>query len=309
MVASVLAPYCFGRVRLALAVLVPSLAGWLWQEAAAGGLSWSEAAIALLGFGSGGAVAGYVATVSRQSEERRRLIEQLRTAQSGLAAVERQAGVLAERQRLARDIHDTLSQGFASVAMLLEAADATLNPGDPAARHVAAALRSARDNLAESRRVVWALRPELLGDGRLPEATRELLTRLEEETGVRTELVVTGAPHYLDQDAEAGLLRVIQEALANVRKHARATRVSVTVSYMDDVTVVDIQDDGAGFDVDVLARRNGSGGLGLRAMRERAAELGGRLAVESSPGDGTTIVVELPVRAEVNTPLPRGAGR
>lgn len=292
--ASVLAPYCFGRVRLALAVLAPCLASWLWQEAAAGGLAWYEVTVALLSFASGGAVAGYMGTLSRQNEERQRLIEQLRAAQSELAAAERQAGVLAERQRLARDIHDTLTQGFASMVMLLEAADASLAATQPAARHVAAALRSARDNLAESRRVVWALRPELLGDGQLPEATRELLTRLEDETGVRTELIVTGAPRHLDQDAETSLLRLIQEALANVRKHATAARVSATISYIDDVTVVDIQDNGVGFDVDAVAGRNGSGGLGLQAMRERAAELGGRLTVESSPGDGTTVVVELP---------------
>jgi signal transduction histidine kinase len=98
----------------------------------------------------------------------------------------------------------------------------------------------------------------------------------------QTPVNVTGTPRHLDRDAETGLLRMIQEALANIRKHARATRVSATISFIDDVTVVDIQDDGVGFDADAVARRNGSSGIGLPTMRERAAELGGERAGGSS---------------------------
>jgi signal transduction histidine kinase len=276
-------------------VLVPWAAVWLWQLAAgAGGIEWPEVAVVLLLLASGVAIAAYMTSLARQNTERQRLIEQLRATRSELAAAERQAGVLAERQRLARDIHDTLTQGFASIVMLLEAAEASLAEG-PATRHVAQALRTARNNLAESRRLVWALRPEALTEARLPDAIGELLHRLEDETRLHTELVLTGTPRPLGTDAETAMLRVAQEALANVRRHARASRATVTISYMEDLAVLDVQDDGVGFEPSTAARGNHGNGLGLQAMRERAQELGGHVSVETAPGSGTTLVFQLPL--------------
>jgi signal transduction histidine kinase len=239
--------------------------------------------------------AAYISTIVRQSRERQRLIEELRAAQAELAEAERQAGVLEERQRLARDIHDTLTQGFASIVMLLEAADAALDPTHRAARNITQALRSARDNLAESRRLVWALRPKALSDTPLPVALDRLARRLSEETGIHAETVVTGTATALDGDLETTLLRAAQESLANVRKHARATAVTITLSFMDDVTVLDVQDDGIGFTQSHSAGGDGSKGLGLRAMRERVEEAGGTVSVESNRGEGTTVVVSVPV--------------
>jgi signal transduction histidine kinase len=236
----------------------------------------------------------WITRIIEQSAERRQLIEQLRSTRDELAAAERESGRLAERQRLARDLHDTLAQGFVSIVLQLQAAEGELPAGADAARaHLERARRTASDNLTEVRRLVWDLRPESLRASSLGEALGRLTDRLAEETGVAVTAAVTGTPRPLSPDAEVTLLRVTQEALANVRKHARAGRVALTLSYMDGEAALDVRDDGVGFvGVDGLGS---NGGLGLRGMRERVEALGGRLAVESAPGAGTTVAVTLPV--------------
>jgi len=211
-----------------------------------------------------------------------------------LAAAERESGRLAERQRLARDLHDTLAQGFVSIVLQLQAAEGELPAGADAARgHLERARRTASDNLTEVRRLVWDLRPESLRAASLGEALGRLTDRLAEETGVAVTAAVTGTPRPLSPDAEVTLLRVTQEALANVRKHADAGRVALTLSYMDGEAALDVRDDGVGF---VGVDGSGpNGGLGLHGMRERVEALGGRLAVESAPGAGTTVAVTVPV--------------
>lgn len=303
---NVFAPYCMQTLRIGLTVVALCTGGWLWQRlVATGSLSWREIVIAALFAVSGFTAVGYISSLARTSAERKRLIDQLEAAQAGRAAAERQAGMAAERQRLARDIHDTLTQGFASIVMLLEAAEALLPTGDPARRHVSQALRTARESLGESRRVVWALRPGQLGGGELPDALQRLAERLSDETGVHTEAVVTGTPRPLSPQAQTALLRVAQESLSNVRRHARAGRVSLTLSYMDDVVALDVQDDGDGFDAGrIAALEEQLAGVGLKAMRERVEELGGRLVVESTPGEGTTVAATLP--SQTAQPPPPG---
>ena len=295
----VLAPFCLHDLRHGAAVVLVVAVGWIWQlTREPGAVPWpTVAAVCVFAAGTLLSVA-YMGSVVRQSRERQRLIEQLQATRAELAAAERQAGTLAERQRLARDLHDTLTQGFASVVLLLEAAEESLALGRPVERHIAQALRSARDNLAESRRVVWALRPRPLAEQPLPQALGELASRLAEETGLRAETVVTGTARPLGAQVEEALLRIGQEALANVRKHAAASRVTVTLSYLDDVVTLDVQDDGVGFDQ--AATVAGAGGLGLPAMAERVAALGGSLVIESAPGEGTTIAVEVPAPAGEN---------
>jgi signal transduction histidine kinase len=291
----IFAPLCLQDVRWAGVGAVVVGGGWLWQLwAGQGSVPWAAVLGASLFLAFSLLAVGYVATIVRQSRERQRLINQLHAAQSELAEAERQAGVFEERQRLARDIHDTLTQGFASIVMLLEAAQESLGRDHRAGRHVARALQSARNNLAESRRLVWALRPEALVDTPLPVAMEKLARQLFEEGGIRADTVVTGTIHSLDAEQETALLRAAQESLANVRKHARATRVTVTLSYMDDVTVLDIQDDGVGFRPPTESEAAPDGGVGLRAMRERVEEMGGTVSVESAPGEGTTVVAHLP---------------
>ena len=223
--------------------------------------------------------------------ENQRLVEQAR-----------RSGELGERKRLAHEIHDTLTQGFASIAMNLEAADGSLEQ-DPASarRHMGEARHTARENLAEARRIVRALQPEALEEAPLPEALTRLVERWSEGSDAAAGVTVTGTPRPLSPEAEVTLLRAAQEALTNVRKHARASRAALTLSYMEDRVALDIRDDGVGFDPDgihAVLDEEGASGFGLKAMRERAERSGGALLVESEPGRGTTLVVELPVAAD-----------
>jgi signal transduction histidine kinase len=298
----VLYPQIFRHLRLTLAIPTAiALSGAVvWREVLESGRRLWENPGAIVGglvsvvFGSLFAI--WITRIIEQSYERRQLIEQLEATRSELAAAEREGGRLAERQRLARDIHDTLAQGYVSIVLQLQAAEAEL-PADAAeARaHLELARRTASDNLAEARRLVWDLRPAALSTAPLGEALGRLAGRVAEETGMEATAAVTGTPRPLSPDAEVTLLRVTQEALANVRRHANAGRVAVTLSYMDGEATLDVRDDGAGF-VPSGDGHGRNGGLGLRGMRERVEALGGRLAVETAPGRGTTVAVTVPVR-------------
>lgn len=226
---------------------------------------------------------------------RQQTIAELEATRRDLAAVEREAGILEERQRLARDIHDTLAQDFTSMVMHLEAAEPDLAVLPPGAReHIEQARRSARGGLSETRRLVWALRPEVLEQASLPEALQRLAQTWSDASGVSATATITGTLRPLPTEVEVTLLRVAQESLANVRKHARAGSVNLTLSFMDDTLLLDVQDDGVGFESARLPGPNGDSGYGLKGMRERIAQLGGTLSVESAPGEGTTVVVEVP---------------
>lgn len=240
----------------------------------------------------------WMRSVIRESAGRKRLIEQLQIAQDSLAAVERQAGILQERQRLAQEIHDTLAQGFTSIVMQLEAAEEAL-PGEanPARGHIQQARNTARTSLIEARRLVQALRPAPLEEASLVEALKRVLERWEQESRIETDFTVTGEPQALHPELEVTLLRAMQEALANTLKHARAQQVNVTLSYMADQVALDIQDDGCGFDPENPPRTPGrvSAGYGLQAMRERLAQLGGEVIIESAPELGTTVAIQIPM--------------
>jgi signal transduction histidine kinase len=236
----------------------------------------------------------WITAIIGQSTRRRQLIEQLEATQAELAAAERRAGILEERQRLARDIHDTLAQGFTSIVMHLEAADQALPDDlDTLQKHLDRARGTARTSLEEARRVVNALRPHSLDQRSLPDAIERTSVRWQEETGIPLTTTTTGDPIPLHPDIEVTLLRATQEALANIRKHAQATAVQITLSYIDDVVVLDVQDNGVAFAG--AAASPLSGGYGLQAMRERAEQCGGSVTVESEPGEGTTVTVSIPI--------------
>jgi signal transduction histidine kinase len=236
----------------------------------------------------------WITAIIGQSTRRRQLIEQLEATQAELAAAERRAGILEERQRLAREIHDTLAQGFTSIVMHLEAADQALPEDlDTLQKHLDRARGTARTSLEQARRVVHALRPHSLDQRSLPDAIERTAARWQEETGIPLTTTITGGPVPLHPDIEVTLLRATQEALANIRKHAQATAVQLTLSYIDDVVVLDIQDNGVAFAG--AAASPLSGGYGLQAMRERAEQCGGSVTLESEPGEGTTVVVSIPI--------------
>ncbi len=204
---------------------------------------------------------------------------------------------------MAGEIHDTLAQGLAGIITQLQAAHQAA--GQQAAgqqddgqqadgqRHLETAARLARDSLAEARRSVSAMRPRLLEDARLPDALAEVATRWSAISDVKTEVATTGEARPLHPEIEVTLLRAAQEALANVGKHAGASRVALTLSYMEDVVTLDVRDDGRGFCPSADAA-GGRDGFGLTAMRQRLGNVAGTLAIESEPGGGTAICASVP---------------
>jgi len=233
----------------------------------------------------------FIDGIVRESRARKQLLEELQAAQSELAALEREAGAAAERERLARDIHDTLAQGFTSIVMLSQAGEAAASDGQGA--EAAARLRqiqeTAREGLAEARALVGSMTPPALeGDG-LPDALERLVDRFGRDTGIAASFVLDGVPGQLSATSDVAALRATQEALANVRKHSGASRVDVVLTYDEDGAMVSVSDDGAGFDP--AAPRPG---YGLDGLAQRVESVGGLSSVESSPGAGTRVRVRVP---------------
>ncbi|MFJ2769075.1 sensor histidine kinase [Streptomyces sp. NPDC087300] len=243
-------------------------------------------------------VLGYQ-TLYRESERRRELIDELVATRAELAAAERTAGTLAERERLAREIHDTLAQGLSSIQLLLRAAQRGLPTGSPAAPHIEQARAAAQANLAEARRFVRALTPPDLAHGSLAGALERLSTS---SPGPRVRFSVSGTPAELPTPYEVALLRIAQSALANTVRHAAADRAEITLTFMEASVTLDVVDDGRGFDPAAeppaaASRNSGDGGFGLPAMRSRAESLGGTFTVESGTGQGTAVAISLPLPA------------
>ncbi|MFI8485829.1 sensor histidine kinase [Streptomyces rubrogriseus] len=239
---------------------------------------------------------GYQA-LYRESEHRRRLIEELTATRADLARAQHTAGVLAERERLAREIHDTLAQGLSSIQLLLRAAERALpeRPG-AAAGHVVAARRAAVDNLAEARRFVAALTPPALEGTTLADALERLCATARVRHRITARFRLAGSPVPLPTAHEVALLRVAQSALANTVRHADAGTAEITLSHLGDHVALDVVDDGTGFDPDALPPPDPeAGGFGLAAMRARLDALGGTLSIESAPGHGTALAARLPL--------------
>ncbi len=241
--------------------------------------------------------------LAEQSEERRLAVARLETAleeNAGLHAQlltqAREAGVLDERQRMAAEIHDTIAQGLTGIVTQLEAAEQARDRPEAWQRHVRNAIGLARDSLSEARRSVEGMRPEQLETARLPDALAEVARQWSELNEVPVEVVTTGDVQPLHAEVEVALLRTAQEALANVAKHANATRVGLTLSYMGDVVTLDVRDDGVGFNVPTATEARGAG-FGLSAMRQRVARVAGTLAIESEPGGGTAVSARVPAIA------------
>jgi signal transduction histidine kinase len=209
----------------------------------------------------------------------------------------REAGVLDERQRMAGEIHDILAQGLTGIVTQLEAADQAGDRPADARRHLGQARQLARDSLTEARRSVRALSPQPLAEGGLPDALADVVDGWSAISGVTAELITTGTAQRLLPEIETTLLRTAQEALANVARHAGASRVALTLSYMEDLVTLDVRDDGLGFDPAAPAAPRPAaedGGFGLAAMRERVHRIAGTLEVESEPGGGTAISACVP---------------
>ncbi|MEO6798467.1 MAG: histidine kinase [Rhodanobacter sp.] len=209
-----------------------------------------------------------------------------------LSAQGREAAVTGERNRIARDIHDTLAQGFTGIIIQLEAAEdaSRRGLGLAAEQHVATARNLARDSLSEARRSVQALRPQSLERGGITDALRALFGKSTAGVSLNSDFRVLGEPRVLPADLEENLFRIAQECLTNVLRHANASSINATIRFSEEDVWLQFADDGQGFDP--AAR---SEGYGLLGMRERVVAMGGQLEVQSSRGRGTTVSIGLPL--------------
>src|SRR6478736_6472566 len=243
-----------------------------------------------------------------EAENQRLAAEELRRTRAELARSQHDAGTLAERTRLAREIHDTLAQGFSSIVLMGRSAEKALDDGNPAVARER--LRIVRDtaaaNLAEARNFVRALQSPDLEDGSLVAGLLRLCEETEAETaargaGLRCRLDVEGVPVELPGAHQTVLLRAAQASLANVRAHAQAGTAVVTLSFLGPEVAMDIYDDGAGFDPSALPARPDGSGYGLTSLRDRVAALHGQLDIESAPGEGTVVAIRLPLGQAAGT--------
>ncbi|GAB3492739.1 sensor histidine kinase [Flexivirga lutea] len=263
---------------------VPSILGPSLGAIVAVGISWVYAAL------------------RAESEQRRLLNAELVAAQEdlvstheALAGAQRESGVLAERARLARDVHDTVAQGFSSILLLSRAGLTGTHDRQQLVHLLRQIEASAATGLDDARTVVHALTPTDLERSPLSAALQRLVDR--QGGDLDTRLIVDGAERPLPTAVEAALLRIAQGALSNVRQHARAGHAVIALGFgagATDALTLDITDDGVGFDTTVDIVPSAAGGFGLRAIQERAREAGGRATIESAPGEGTSVHVELP---------------
>ncbi|SED64691.1 Signal transduction histidine kinase [Streptomyces misionensis] len=235
-----------------------------------------------------------IGELERTNAALQRALDENAALHAQLLVQAREAGVADERRRLAAEIHDTIAQGLTGIIAQLQVVAGA--PDLTTARtHLERAAALARHSLGEARRSVHNLAPVELAAAGLPEALRKTVAEWGERTGVRAEFTVTGTVETLHEEVSATLLRIAQEALSNAARHARASRLGLTLSFMGDEVSLDIRDDGTGFDPAAVPVRTRAGGFGLDGMRARAERIAGTLTVESEPGHGTAVSARVPL--------------
>ena len=222
----------------------------------------------------------------RDTTERKR-------AEDALLHQERELAVLEERNRFAREIHDTLAQGFTGIVLQLEAAEQILDdsPGE-VQQHMARAKNLARESLQEARRSVWDLVPGALEQRALEGALQEEVNKHNAAGTENATFELAGQSWKLSSEVQAALYRICQESLVNVRRHSGATDVQVKLTFGTEAVGLEVKDNGIGFELDNLEGQDG-GGFGLAGMRQRARLVAGSLSVWSRPGEGTLVKVEI----------------
>ncbi|MER6161182.1 sensor histidine kinase [Streptomyces sp. NPDC001868] len=235
-----------------------------------------------------------IAELERTNAALQRALDENAALHAQLLVQAREAGVADERRRLAAEIHDTIAQGLTGIIAQLQVVANAPDLGI-ARTHLARASDLARHSLGEARRSVHNLAPVALEHDGLPEALKKTVTEWAERTGTRAEFTATGRVEPLHDEVSATLLRIAQEALSNTARHAAAGRVGVTLTFLGDEVILDIRDDGRGFDPRALPERTRTGGFGLDGMRVRAERIAGALTLESEPGHGTALSARVPL--------------
>ena len=209
----------------------------------------------------------------------------------------RELAVLEERNRMAREIHDTLAQGFTGIVLQLEAADQALEgEGTEVADHLVRAKGLARESLQEARRSVWGLVPHALEQDTLEEALRKRVEQVNASGSTKASFKLSGPPRVLSADVQAAILRICQESLTNVTRHSEAKDVTVDLRFDPTEVRLKVQDDGMGFDINEVKANHQGGSFGLLGMEQRVSLLGGTFAIKSRKGRGTTVEVQVPVQ-------------
>jgi signal transduction histidine kinase len=243
----------------------------------------------LIGVVAAPVIGTVIMTSLRQRRRLAALVAELAASRAESARLSRRAGVAAERERLAREIHDTLAQGFTSIVTLAQAVEPELETDTAAARrHVELIRTTARENLAEARAMVAELTPSALDNESLPAAIERQCDRFSTETGVAVTVRTDDDLPPLGMAADVVLLRAAQEAFANIRKHAHASTVAVELARSNGAIRLSLADNGVGMD------DHHTEGFGLRGMRARVAQVGGVMTVAPTAGGGTTVTVEVP---------------
>ena len=242
----------------------------------------------------------------QEGEIQRRAADELRRTRAELAATQHESGVLAERARLAREIHDTLAQGFSSIILVSRAALRSLNSGDVESSRESLDMieATAAENLAEARNFVRGLSAPALAEASLVESLSRLCAKTQREAAarggsLRCSFRLDGEPVDLPQPYKVTLLRAAQASLANVWLHAKAGSAVVSLAFLGSEVTLDVFDDGRGFEpeklADTVAGRTDGSGFGLRSLHERVLAQHGTLAIESAPGEGTVVAIRLPL--------------
>lgn len=308
-----LAPQCFMLLRLRSALWVLGIMGavpfvgstLLWRPSVGEAVFRLLLAVATFAFSA--FLGQWTMRIIAQSRDRASLIAELEAGREEIARLSAAHGALTERERMSREIHDTLAQGFTSLLMLSQAVESELDHDLPQARrHVALMTRTARENLAEARALVAGGSPADLAGDSLANALDRLTDRHTAQTGAPARLTVDGVATPLPTAYEVVALRACQEALANTRKHAGpSVPVTVVLTYASDALALSVRDEGCGFDP-----RAPREGYGLDGVRSRAEEAGGGAEVRSAPGAGTSVTVTLPLPPAVPPPdAPRRSTR
>ncbi|WP_228566189.1 sensor histidine kinase [Nocardia sp. SYP-A9097] len=246
--------------------------------------------ISVIGLAFSPIIGAAIRVAVEYGEQQTALLAELEESRAESARLSRVAGQASERARLAQEIHDTLAQGFTSIVALVQAIDLEVDT-DPAAarRHLGLIEETARENLAEARTMVVELTPAALTSNSLSDALSRLAERLRAQTEISVTVHADPMLPVLGTAAEVALLRVAQEALANVRKHAAASQVDVMLAATPSGVRLSLADNGIGFTIAAMPT-----GFGLRGMRDRVELIGGTLSVTSRPGHGTTVQVVIP---------------
>jgi signal transduction histidine kinase len=212
--------------------------------------------------------------------------------QRALAQEAQQSALFEERNRMARDVHDTLAQGLTGIVLQLESAEQASYDGiGDVRKHIARARDLARESLEQARRSVLALAAPELERQDLQSSLRQLVTRMNPDSEPQMEFMLRGTPRTLAPEIKEGLLRIAQQSLTNALQHARARKIGVELAYGAQKVSLEVTDDGRGFS----ASKRPAGHLGLRGMEQRAKQLGGKLQLKSQRGKGTRVTVTVPL--------------